>query len=195
MSGIQGSQRLESALSASLLTSTSLKKYESCLGRDDSDVDSRRKVCFKCGVEKPLCEFYRHSMMADGRLGKCKECTKKDVNEHRETNLDSIREYDRRRAKTEKRKLLHAQVVEDYRRKCPERAKAVQDVNNAIRDGKVKRKSRCEVCGKTGRLEKHHPDYDQPLLVVFLCPACHRRLHHGRFELIDHRRPCAQGRI
>ena len=36
------------------------------------------KKCFKCGVEKPLTEFYVHPKMGDGHLGKCKDCTKKD---------------------------------------------------------------------------------------------------------------------
>jgi len=36
------------------------------------------KICFKCNIEKPLDQYYKHRAMSDGHLGKCKECTKKD---------------------------------------------------------------------------------------------------------------------
>jgi hypothetical protein len=37
------------------------------------------KKCFKCGITKELNDFYKHKMMSDGHLGKCKSCTKKDT--------------------------------------------------------------------------------------------------------------------
>lgn len=37
------------------------------------------KKCFKCGIKKELVDFYSHRMTSDGLLGKCKDCTKKDV--------------------------------------------------------------------------------------------------------------------
>jgi hypothetical protein len=37
------------------------------------------KICFKCGIEKNIDNFYSHPKTADKHLNKCKECTKKDV--------------------------------------------------------------------------------------------------------------------
>lgn len=55
------------------------------------------KICFKCGAEKPLTDFYKHSKMPDGHVNKCKECNKKDVRENRKIKADYYREYDRDR--------------------------------------------------------------------------------------------------
>jgi hypothetical protein len=38
------------------------------------------KKCFKCGLEKPLSDYYKHKMTKDGFLNKCKSCAKKDSN-------------------------------------------------------------------------------------------------------------------
>ena len=44
-------------------------------------METQEKTCFKCGLIKPLTEYYKHKRMGDGHLNKCKDCTKKDVDE------------------------------------------------------------------------------------------------------------------
>ena len=53
-----------------------------------------KKVCFKCGEEKFLYEFYKHAGMADGHVNKCKECNKADVKANREAKAEYYRAYD-----------------------------------------------------------------------------------------------------
>jgi hypothetical protein len=132
------------------------------------------KTCFKCLCAKPLDEFYKHAAMADGRLGKCKECTKKDALDHRQENLERIRAYDRMRASQPHRIASRSAIVKAYVGKFPLRKKANTAVSNAVRDGRLK-KQPCWVCGD--KAVAHHPDYDRPLDVVWLCQPHHKQAH------------------
>ena len=37
------------------------------------------KICFKCGRELSIDNFYKHPSMKDGHLNKCIECSKNDI--------------------------------------------------------------------------------------------------------------------
>jgi hypothetical protein len=132
------------------------------------------KRCFKCLRDLPLTAFYRHAQMADGHLSKCGDCTRADVKRHRLQNLDEIRTYDRQRSAYAQRKALRERVTADWRAAHPDGAKAQAIANIAVRDGKLQRVTECEGCGRDDvRIEKHHPDYSEPLFVVWLCKPCH----------------------
>lgn len=131
------------------------------------------KTCFKCNTEKPLTDFYRHAQMGDGHLNKCKECTKRDVREHRAAN-DSVREYDRARASLPHRIAKSKLIFARWRGAHPERRAAHVAVQSAIRKGELERLP-CWVCGE--KAEAHHADYSQPLDVIWLCPRHHKQLH------------------
>jgi hypothetical protein len=162
------------------------------------------KTCFKCGTPKLLEEFYKHPAMADGHLGKCKECTKSDARTHRNTNLEKIQEYDRERGKLPHRKekcreysQTHPEVVrpirqrwaaknpekvlaahQQYTKNHPDRHAARIAVNNAVRDGRITKRP-CEVCG-AAKVEAHHDDYAKPLEVRWLCNPHHKIADAGR---------------
>jgi hypothetical protein len=148
------------------------------------------KTCFKCLCSKPLDAFYAHSKMSDGRLNKCKDCTKADVKRHRQENLERIRAYDKMRAsmphrvaarveyqQTPQGKAAHARALKKNRARYPEKNKARQVVANAIRDGKLFRWPVCEVPECSNSPHAHHPDYSRPLVVVWLCPRHHAEAH------------------
>lgn len=130
------------------------------------------KTCFKCGVEKPLEDFYRHGEMADGHLNKCKACTKQDMRVDRHTK-PRVREYDRERASQPHRVALRKRISQAWDAKYPDRARAHSAAGNAVRDGKLQKPALCEGCGLDRKLQKHHHDYSKPLLVVWLCKPCH----------------------
>jgi hypothetical protein len=96
------------------------------------------KRCFKCGIQKPLSDFYRHSKMADGYLGKCKECTKRETKVNRLARWEYYSEYDLLRAKDPNRKK--------YLPKDPVKSAARRAVTNAIRRGRLVPMP-CEKCG------------------------------------------------
>lgn len=145
------------------------------------------KKCFRCHQAKPLEAFYRHGRMRDGRLNKCIECTKADVNRNRLEKIEYYRAYDRRRdsrpdrvaartayQQTDAYRISKAVASKKWDVANAVRKKASEAVNNAVRDGRLDRQP-CFVCGSNA--QAHHPDYSAPLAVSWLCAKHHAQLH------------------
>jgi hypothetical protein len=63
---------------------------------------------------------------------------------------------------------------------APERVHAIYTVNNALRDGRLRREDACELCGRTKNLVAHHyRGYAREnwLNVQWLCRPCHSTAH------------------
>jgi hypothetical protein len=141
------------------------------------------KTCFKCGVSKDRSEFCAHSHMSDQLRGKCKECTKLDVKRHYLANPDKMRAYERKRTQFSRRKLASAHYKRSGRAKHPEKYKARMNVSNALRAGRLVRKS-CEYPGcENTKTEAHHRDYSKPLEVEWYCHH-HHRVIEGRIATL-----------
>lgn len=142
------------------------------------------KTCFKCKGQFPMSEFYAHPAMADGTLGKCKQCTRKDTRD-RVSRMKLIPEWMRKnrelkRIATAKRRAagLSKQpsyaVKNKWRMKNLHKVRAQSIARYSVQNSKIAKVDHCQSCGVSGcKLEMHHPDYSHPKLVKWLCAKCH----------------------
>ncbi len=144
--------------------------------------------CKFCGeVEKE--KFYKSNN------GSCKDCIKERVRQNRLENIEKVREYDRNRPNAKERNKKHLERIERLKTESPEKyekykndkslwakknrwKRNAQDrVAKALYNGKLTRPKKCERCEEVEKLHGHHPDYNKPLEVIWLCPACHGAEH------------------
>lgn len=77
----------------------------------------------------------------------------------------------------------------------PEKHRARKRLSAAVKSGRIIKPGACDRCGAVARsgpqdwrhplrLEAHHDNYDEPLIVRWLCPACHSVIHpHSGWNL------------
>ena len=122
--------------------------------------------------------------MADGLLGKCKECTKAGMRD-RWANLpdeEKARDNERRKGRPGYRDRMDAQTKR-YIAANPAKLAARQAVAKAVMAGRLTR-GPCVVCGATLALG-HHESYskDRRLDVVWLCHKHHVARHKEMLEI------------
>jgi len=145
------------------------------------------KRCSKCKRYLPINQFNAASKEKDGLKYHCKHCDKA----YRKANRSRISAYDRkyyimhkeakakasRDRREKKRDFLNAQKRK-YAKDNPEKIKAQRAITRAIKSGEISRPEICEICGKSCKPDAHHPDYNKPLEVSWLCRGCHHDVHY-----------------
>lgn len=124
-------------------------------------MSEKTKVCFKCGIEKPLTEFYVHKQMGDGHLNKCKDCTRKDAKENLAKKADDVewRRKERARGREKYKRLGYVK----YKRTHDE----MSNVSRYFRSLGLTLQG-CEL---------HHWNYNFLKDVIALPISVHRKLH------------------
>lgn len=91
-----------------------------------------------------------------------------------EAQVEKRRELSRAYVFSEKGRIAHAKTLA----KNPDRQSARIALGNAVRDGKIIPWPVCAMPDCNAKPEAHHPDYSQPLSVVWLCRTHHRKAHY-----------------
>ncbi len=64
-----------------------------------------------------------------------------------------------------------------FRERNPAKCAAHRAVYHAVESGRLVRPSYCDECNRPCKPHGHHPDYNKPLEVIWLCWACHLAVH------------------
>lgn len=143
------------------------------------------KRCTKCGVEKPLDQFYASPGMRDGHRNDCIECNKAAKRERHARNAEAYRARAREWAEANPERRAAYQA--EYRNR-PERKRAMRDAHYrrtyGISADEVDamleaQHGGCAICGaKPERLASMHVDHDHEHghLRGLLCVSCNQGL-------------------
>ena len=128
-----------------------------------------------------ITEFYQHPQMADGHLGKCRDCARADVRRNYAIRRDKYLAYESSPDRIASRRRRSVETLRSHRQRNPQKNRARRLLAYAVRTGKM-HKEPCAVCGER-KVEAHHSDYAKPFLVVWLCHAHHREIE-GRIVTV-----------
>ena len=121
------------------------------------------KRCPHCALLKPLTKFARDSSKSDGVTSWCKECRARKRRQNRATGAKE------------------KSYIQD-----PVKVKAKEIIRFAIDNGLIARPDKCDMCHRECTPEGHHPNYNKPYLVYWLCKDCHAFVHsRTEDEIID----------
>lgn len=132
-------------------------------------------LCHKCGEDKTDKDFYKWD------LYKCKICRKKWERARYPSRKKYLHKYYVEWYSNPENKIAHYESskksIKEWRNKNKEKVYAHGVLNRALHNGKIDRPDRCSKCFCEEKLHAHHPDYNKPLEVIWLCRSCHEILH------------------
>lgn len=151
------------------------------------DENIPHKVCFKCGRDLPLSEYYKHSRMADGHLNKCKECTKKDVHTKYVENAQdpSYVEKERARGRDKYKRLYGNFNPEIFDTRPKVRRFEMYSRTSMTRDTRRRVQARYPELVLTPDICVHHWTYSRPYHVYLVSKKTHTEIHHLTRYIID----------
>lgn len=137
------------------------------------------KYCTGCHRDLPRKAFNRLHRANDGLQVRCRECFSAYNRERYAARRDEIKAAVYAYREANPGRVMASRVATC--RKDPTHVHAYRAVEAALIAGILVRPSKCSACGSEAEwIDAHHEDYTLPLVVEWLCRACHRSLHELR---------------
>ena len=137
----------------------------------------------KCVICEQKIDNYRTNKKYCSR--KCK--AKKYYGNHKQQIIGEAKRWQQQNP--EKTRIIHEKAMLKFRTEKKEQFNALINKNRLKNKKKwnarvranqqvvMNSNQKCELCGSQKKIQKHHPDYDKPLDIIFLCEKCHKNHH------------------
>jgi len=147
---------------------------------------TQTKRCSLCKQNLPLEQFYKHATGKFGRTGRCKPCYMKAQKKCPRVCRTCGKEFLTTKSQVQRSNGYYCSYPCATKARWPTqqpeisiftkrnvRARASYHIHKKLgEDQRI-----CCNCGSTKNVAAHHPDFNKPLTIAFLCRACHRALH------------------
>jgi hypothetical protein len=142
------------------------------------------KFCHKCQTEKPISEFNKSSLRADGLQTQCRDCHRitKRTYSQTERGKQVIKASIAKFRPTEKFRNGQLRRAFDYEKRNREKVIARRKVNQAIKKGLLTpaNERMCQHCHVQWAKEYHHYNGYTPkhwFDIIPVCIGCHSKIH------------------
>jgi hypothetical protein len=155
-------------------------------------VQIKKKKCPRCNNVLSIDFFGRDVSRHDNIRIYCKECVREICKDNTKNKWEKLAKANRKyrlthlEQMTERNKIYRESNKENIAKKRkiresihPEKVQGKNAIAIAVRSGKIIRPSLCYFCGIDCKPDAHHPDYNKPLDVLWLCKSCHIKLHES----------------
>jgi hypothetical protein len=106
---------------------------------------------------------------------KIKESSNKSYLKNRNVRIIKQREYYEENGKQQNAKCLSKK--RDYQEQYTQNPDNQLKIEARIITRPIIVEGLCEICQERPATEKHHPDYNNPNQIQFICSSCHRQIH------------------
>ncbi len=114
------------------------------------------KKCTICKQWQPLVNFSKNSLKWDNLEAFCRHCNTIKMRSYRERNREKVN-------------LIAYKSMSNHPKECNARS---------LSNYYYPKRQVCSLDGCNQMGERHHPDYSNPSLIIWLCPKHHRELHN-----------------
>jgi len=132
--------------------------------------------------------FAKCNKVNDGRKAECKDCVhdyyianqasiKQRMAEYRRDHVEEIAIANKKYRQSHRHSVNANNMAYKKRRGNAIKRRAHVFLKRMIDKGRIIRPNKCSLCRKECKPDGHHPDYFDPLNVIWLCRKCHKLVH------------------